>query len=408
MKPEHKAHLFNASVWLARLIVGAIFILSGWSKAIDPWGFAIKVGEYLSVWQLIVPHEAVIVSCIALSCIEFCTGILIAVGALKRFAVITAAAIMAFMLPLTLYIAVFNPVADCGCFGDFMIIPNWLTFAKNVAATALIVFLLICNPRVSGLYPPPIQWLVIVLSQAFPLVLALAGYQIQPLVDFRPYKTGSVIFSGDTNDTEETFTYEKNGETRKFHINELPDSTWTFVEDDIVNVDSFDSGITVRDDFGNDVSADIVSPDAEQLFLIVPEPGMHYLSFAHYVNLLYDYCRKNEIEMIAVVGNDRKRLERWEDWCQPQFDVFTADPVSLKQLVRGPEALVFTDGGRIVWKRTLNSMPQSKVSDLRSLEAPDSGLYHGIILLSYLAGMIIVYLLGLSPKILRFFIKRTK
>lgn len=406
MKPEHKALLLKISVWCARLIVGATFIVSGWSKAIDPWGFAIKVSEYLAAWHLSVPHEAIITGCIALSCIEFCTGVLLATGALKRFSVYTAASLMAVMLPLTLYIALYNPVADCGCFGDFMIISNWATFAKNIVISALTVFLIMRNTRVDGIYPAPIQWLVITLSQAFPLVLALAGYQIQPLVDFRPYKIGTTIFSSGKVAEDETFAYEKNGITRRFTLDNLPDSTWTFIEEDLAGGTGFDGGISVRDEDGNDVAADIIA-DGQQLFLIVPEPGMHYLSFAHYVNRLYDYCRRNDIEMTAVVGNDSKRLAQWSDWCRPAFDVYTADPISLKQLVRGPEALVYTDGGIIRWKRTLGSMP-SEIEDPEHLEAPDSGTPHLVIVLFYLLGMIIVYLLGLSPKILHLFIKKSK
>lgn len=408
MKPEHKARLLPVAVWIGRLLVGATFIVSGWAKAIDPWGFAIKVSEYLNVWHLTVPHEAIVTSCIALSCIEFCTGILTAVGALKRFAILTAAAMMAVMLPLTFYIALFNPVADCGCFGDFLIISNWLTFVKNIVITAVVIFLLKYNPKISGIYPAPIQWIVITLSQAFPLLLALAGYQIQPLVDFRPYKTGTTIFKSGQQENEETFAYEKNGEIQHFTLDNLPDSTWVFVENDITVTDSFDGGITVRDEDGYDVSSDIIFAGSKQLFLVVPEPGMHYLTFAHYINRLYDYCQKNKIELIAIVGNDSKRLANWKDWCRPLFDVYTADPVSLQQLVRGPEALVYTENGTIKWKRTLNSMPAGEIAGIESMKAPDSGFYHGIIALSYILGMIIVYLLGQSPKILRLFIKRTK
>lgn len=408
MNPELRKRLQAPTVWCARLLVGFTFIISGWSKAIDPWGFAIKVGEYLSAWQMTVPHEAIVASCIALSCIEFCTGALISTGALRRFSVYTAAAIMAGMLPLTLYIAIYNPVADCGCFGDFFTVSNWLTFFKNVALTALIVYLLLRNTRVQGLYPAPIQWIVITLSQAFPLLIALAGYQVQPLVDFRPYKTGTMMFQGSAEAEPETFTYEKDGIRKDFTLDNLPDSTWTFVEDDITAETSFDGGITVRDSEGNDVGADIVTPDGRQFFLLIPEPGMHYLTVAHYVNSLYDYCMENDIELIAIVGNDSRRLAQWRDWCRPPFDVYTSDPVSLKQIARGPEALVYTENGIIRWKRTLGSMPATGIEGIENLRAPDDGLYHGIAVGIYVLGMILTYILGLSPKILRFFIKRTK
>ena len=161
-------------VWVARLAVGATFIISGWAKAIDPWGFIIKVNEYLAVWGMNVPEEAVLAGCVALAAIEFLTGILIAVGAMKRTAVAVAAAMMLVMLPLTLYILIADPVADCGCFGEFLIISNTATFLKNVVLSALIIYLLMRNTSVRGLYPAAIQWLVVIVSLAFPLFLSFA------------------------------------------------------------------------------------------------------------------------------------------------------------------------------------------------------------------------------------------
>lgn len=416
MTPQAKHKLLQVSVLLCRLIVGATFAVSGWAKAIDPFGFVLKVGDYLTAWNLDVPHEAIVAGCVALACIEFCTGVLVAVGALKRFSVITAAGMMLFMLPLTLYIAIFNPVADCGCFGDFIIISNWATFWKNVVLSAMIVFLLIHNRSVGGLYPAPVQWLAITLTFAFPLFLALAGYQIQPLVDFRPYKTGTRIFAAPEHGGTDYYIYSKNGKEERFTLDALPDSTWTYVGDDLADGNdgnTFDAGITVYDSDGEDITQYIVSDDAPQLFLIIPEPGMHYLSYAHEVSRLYDYCTANGIEMIAVVGDAGKKLERLVDWCRPQFPVYSADQIALKQLVRGPEALVYTDCGTILWKRTLSSMPQhitteSRPEALKQLRSPDDGLLHWTTAGIYLCAMLVLYLLSLSPKILKLFIRRNK
>lgn len=45
------------AVILTRIIVGLTFVVAGWAKAIDPWGFVIKMGEYFSAWGLAIPHE---------------------------------------------------------------------------------------------------------------------------------------------------------------------------------------------------------------------------------------------------------------------------------------------------------------------------------------------------------------
>lgn len=410
MKLSTRLRIRGVLVWLARTVVGFTFIISGWSKSIDPWGFVIKVGEYLDAWGMTFPHEAIVAGCVTLACIEFLTGVLLIAGSLKRTSAIVAAAMMAVMLPLTLYIAIADPVADCGCFGDFWVISNWGTFSKNVVLTALIVYLLMRNSTVRGLYPAAIQWLVVAVSIAFPLFLALFGYQIQPLLDFRPYKTGTTIFAGASSAEGEKFIYEKDGERREFGLDALPDSTWTFVEAQEADAEGrFDGSIAVLDDDGYDVSADIVEPDGRQLFLIVPQPSLHYLVYAHYVEQLVDYAKREGIGFVAVVGAGGRGFSRWSDWVRPDFEVYTADVTVLKQLVRGPEALVYTDGGIIKWKRTLRSLPNdlpksTNANALDAIQDPDNGRIHGYALLMYLASMLVIYLLGQSPRALRFFI----
>ena len=410
MKLSTRLQLRSIAVWLSRLVVGATFIISGWAKAIDPWGFSIKVDEYIAAWGLSIPHEAVVAACVSLSCIEFLTGVLLVSGSLKRTASVLALAMMIVMLPLTLYIAIANPVADCGCFGDFIKLSNWATFAKNVLLTALIVYLLIFNRAIRGLYPPTIQWLVIAVSLVFPLFLALAGYQVQPLVDFRSYPIGSVIFKGNETTTglDELFTYEKNGERRQFSLDSLPDSTWTFVEAPEIGspTNDFSGGIAVMDNEGDDIADELSYTDSRQLFLIVPEPDMHYLIHAHYVERIEEYARRFGIDFIAVVGAQGVDMEKWKDWTRPDFPVYIADATALKQLVRGTEALVYTDGGIIRWKRTLRSMPQSlpdSLSDtaLDTLDVPDDGRLHTTALVIYLSLLLLIYILGLSPKVLR-------
>lgn len=411
MKLSTRLRIRGTLVWLSRVVVGITFIISGWSKSIDPWGFVIKVGEYLDAWGMILPHEAIVAGCVALSCIEFLTGVLILTGALKRTSAVVAAAMMAVMLPLTLYIAIVDPVADCGCFGDFFVLSNWATFFKNIVLTALIVYLIMRNRSVRGLYPAAIQWLVVAVSIAFPLFLALFGYQIQPLVDFRPYKTGTTIFAGRNNTAgTETFVYEKDGERREFTLDALPDSTWTYVEASESDVEGrFDGSIAVLDDEGYDVSGDIVDSDRRQIYLIIPQPSLHYLVYAHYVEQLADFAEQEDIGFFAIVGAGGRGFKRWSDWVRPDFDVFTADATALKQLVRGRESLIYTDGGIIKWKRTLRSLPDdlpksTNANVLDAIQAPDNGRIHGYVLLIYLASLFVIYLLGQSPKALRFFI----
>lgn len=390
----------------ARIIVGVTFVIAGWAKAIDPWGFVIKVGEYLAVWGLTLPHELIVAACVSVACVEFCTGAMVLLGAFKRWAVWTAAAFMIFMLPLTAYIAIADPVDDCGCFGDFLIISNWSTFVKNIIISAAVVYLILKNRTVPGLIPTPVQWIVMAGSVAFPLYLSFAGYNVQPLVDFRPFKIGTTVFNPSDEISELEYIYEKDGVERRFSLDQLPDSSWTYVDAIEKGGNSDSASISVYDENGDDISRELAEDGQDHLFLIVANPDLQFLSRARLVNELADYGDKHDSPMIAIVGVEGEALDEWKSLVRPRFPVYTAEDTSLKMLVRGTGALVFTREGKIVWKRTLASL-DTTVLDNRvegnvfdTIRPVDDGKSHMWACAVYLALILLVYLLGQSPKLL--------
>ena len=43
---------FKMLARVCRLVLAATFVVSGFSKVIDPWGTALKINEYLSIYSL--------------------------------------------------------------------------------------------------------------------------------------------------------------------------------------------------------------------------------------------------------------------------------------------------------------------------------------------------------------------
>ena len=97
------------SVWMLRLCVGAVFIMSGLVKMVDLWGFVFKIEEYLAVWQLVQPRTIVFMVAMFVSGYEFVLGTLLAMGCYKRVAPWGLMLTMAVMLPLTAYLWVADP-----------------------------------------------------------------------------------------------------------------------------------------------------------------------------------------------------------------------------------------------------------------------------------------------------------
>ncbi len=407
------------ATWICRLLVGATFIISGWSKAVDHWGFMFKIQDYLTAWNIhSVPHEIVLITAGAISSIEFTTGILIFFGALRRFSVWTATAMMAVLLPLTVYIYAANPVSDCGCFGDFLVISNGATLLKNIVLSCLLIYLLRNNHKVTGAYNPAIQWIVITLCYTFSIILLYIGYNIQPVVDFRPYPVGSKILTEDISSAADgfTFVYEKDGETAEFAMDNLPDSTWTFVERRSATPTVSSESLAIYED-DEDVTAEVIDTVGRQVLLVVNDPGIIYLSRARFANELCDYITGRGGSMIALVSSTGERFERWEQIAAPHFEAYSVDATTLKELARGDAAVVYLNKGVIKWKRTLASLNADMFYDedditkadkpadadlLEKIKPIDDGRFHGLLCTLFGLALLAVYLLTLTPKLMHF------
>lgn len=354
-------------VWVCRIAVGVTFVMSGLAKTIDLWGFIYKIEQYLAVWQIPVPQGVVFTVATTLAASEFLLGFLLLTGSYKRTCAWLIGLMMAGMLPLTLYIAIANPVADCGCFGDMWVISNTATFIKNVVLTLLVIYLIVNNAKVSGLFTTYSQWLVAVIAIIYILIIAIFGYNIQPLIDFRPYPTGTPLglyAQGASDDDEPTyvFVYEKDGLTEEFSEDSIPDDSWTFVDRKEIRSGSetaherYDGMITVYDTDGNEATAEAISPTEEEILLLIPDMANTDISSTYLINEINRHINSRGGRMAAIIASDSEGIEMWRDLSMASYPIFTSEDTSIKEIARGNIAIVYLRDGVIQWKRTLNSI----------------------------------------------------
>lgn len=357
------AAMLRAATWLCRVLTGATFVVSGWAKCIDPAGFVYKIEEYLAAWGIsaAIPPDIVIVFAVGLSLFELVTGVLLATGCMRRAAPICGLLLMAVMLPLSIYIYVAEPVADCGCFGDFIILSNGATMWKNVVITLMLGWAQYGSKHIVPLYRPSTQWLAIAISAAYGLTLAFIGWNIQPMVDFRPYPVGTALNGEAVEEATPTFIYSKDGEEREFALDALPDSTWTFVsavesEGDESALAIFDDDYEVTDEILSDLEGDV-------LLLVVNNPDIEYITRARLANEINDSITARGGRMIGLVAASGEALEQWTDLARPHFEVYSCGDTGLKQLVRGNASIVALRDGVIMWKRSLVSIDPAMLRD---------------------------------------------
>ena len=171
---------------LMRITVGGVFIFSGFTKGVDPWGTYYKITDYLNAMGLEQWAGTALFLAVTITALEFMLGVALVVGAYRRSAPWLALLAMLVMTPITLWLAVTGAVPDCGCFGDALHLSNWATFGKNVLLLLGTIYLLLFNTSVRGIYGPAVQWMVMALSFAFVMAVAYYGYFTQPIIDYRP------------------------------------------------------------------------------------------------------------------------------------------------------------------------------------------------------------------------------
>ncbi|MDR0394200.1 MAG: DoxX family protein [Tannerella sp.] len=350
-----------------RVILGITFLFSGIVKCIDPVGGAIKIEDYFGAFGLSAFNPAAMFVSSNLSAFEFMLGLCILTAVHRKLTTMCMLAFMTFMTLLTLYLAVFNPVHDCGCFGEAIIITNWQTFFKNalVLLPASIVTYLY-HKRMTPLYTYKVYWFIVVFAYAFPMWFSLYNYTHLPIEDFRPYKVGANIpalmsFPADAPQDEYRYVYEKNGKKKAFAPENAPaeDSTWTFVEAQLVKegyippVTSFE----LYNDAGDNVAEEILSAENGVFLLVAPKIEKASDKKIDEINYIYDYAREHHLDFYGVTNSTREEINAWINNTGAEYPFLTADDVTLKTIIRSNPGLVLLKTGTILNKWHYNDIP---------------------------------------------------
>ena len=219
---------------ICRLIVSLVFIFSGFVKLLSPVGTSLVIKEYLIAFHIGFLTPASLVIGITLAATEFLTGVALLLRLRFRLAAWVALLLIALFTPLTLYLALFNPIADCGCFGEAVHLTNWQTFFKNLILLPCVVIIFFSRKKVGRYTYPALEWVFVGLFALLATAVLLQTFLWAPLAEFTDYKVGNEIKAAPSRSAadlyETVFIYEKDGVQESFTLDNLPDSTWTFVD----------------------------------------------------------------------------------------------------------------------------------------------------------------------------------
>ena len=358
------------SVNVCRLLLAAVFVLSGFVKAVDPHGTQYKLEDYAVSLGLTdaLPAIATILFAVALSAVEFCLGVLLLFAIRRRLTSRLILLFLAVMTPLTLWLALTNPISDCGCFGDAVILTNWQTFWKNVVLLAAAIVVALWPTQMVRFVSRSNQWIVVNYTMLF--ILVVAGWSLYdlPQFDFRPYHIGASIREGmaipegaPQPQYDTTFILEKDGEQREFTLDDYPDSTWTFVDSRTTLVSEgyvppiHDFSVQTVD--GSDITDELLADTAYTFLLVSPQLSDADDSSLDIINELYEYARHHGYPFFCLTASPDRAIESWCDRTGAEYPFCHTDETTLKTVIRSNPGLLLIKDGTVIGKWSHNSLP---------------------------------------------------
>ncbi|MGM9706469.1 MAG: BT_3928 family protein [Prevotella sp.] len=356
---------------LCRFVLAATFILSGFVKAVDPMGTAYKINDYLAVmqWQQYVPEALTVMVAMLLAACEFGLGISMLFAIRRRATAHFVFLFLSVMTPLTLWLAIDNPIRDCGCFGDAFLLTNWQTFGKNAVLWLLAATVVRWPTRMPRFIGEGSQWIVVNYSAVFILAVASYGLYFLPLFDFRPYHVGVHIPEAMTIPEgapqpkfETTFILAKDGVQKEFTIDNYPDSTWTFVDSKTVETEKgyeppiHDFSICTMED-GEDITLDVLNRPGYTFLLIAPHLRKADDSRLDLINLIYEYAEEQRVPFYCLTASGEEEVARWKENTGAEYLFCQTDETTLKTIIRSNPGLMLLKNGVVYRKWSCNNLP---------------------------------------------------
>lgn len=362
-----------------RIIVGLVFIFSGFVKSVDPYGTAYKISEYLGVFgftDLInaIPWMPIVVS-IILCTLELIVGIVLVSGFFKKTMNWIVGLMMVFFTVLTLIDALTNKVSDCGCFGDAILLTNWETFWKNIALDLLLVISFIFDKvkfpsfvnRKLGI---GVTGVIIFLVLGFSVFNAM----YEPIIDFRAWKEGNrMVPKPEDQKPPVSYALYKNNQTnqeREFGMDELmqayqdePDfiDKWTFISSRVINTNT-----VAADGFS---MLDVIT-DKDQSLEVLSHPGVSFI----FTIVDLESPSKKAIERIKefeIQANEfgcqtviitSSSIKKWADFTE-KYDwkdivIYSTDDKAIETMMRSNPGIVMMKDGVVKKKWSWRVLPE--------------------------------------------------
>lgn len=370
---------------IARILTGVVFVFSGLIKANDPVGFGYKLQEYFHVLGLQFLNEYAVSIAVVICSLEVLLGGLLLLGFWRKWVARGLLILILFFTFLTFYSAFFEVVTSCGCFGDAIPLTPWQSFIKDLILLGLILIIFKnwqqIRPVTTDSYTKSIVTVALIVVS-----IGVGVYTVNflPFIDFLPYKKGSHIPSlmvmpeGAEEDVYELTYMMKNkesGEEKTISDKEYmegewwKDEAWEIVGDPTSRLlkKGYQIPITdllITDANGEDVTAQLIENPYFNLIVVAWDlQHTDRKALAKINETIKEAALAYHMRVVLLTAAPSRVAEELSDELDLLTEIFYADAVPLKSMVRANPGVLLMQNGVLLDKWHHNTFPKFEQLD---------------------------------------------
>lgn len=403
--------------WFVEILtnfLGALFVFSGFVKALDPLGTSYKMKDYFNAFSQFtgVSFEWLAnmstFMAVFMIVLEIVLGVALIIGFKKKITLGLTAALMIFFTVLTgfTYLTGFiNPdyydlatrtdlkaageqvqvfvtydklqmkVTDCGCFGDFLKLEPKVSFYKDLFLMVVLIVLFAFSKNIQQFFGNTFSYVKLIGTSIFFTIFCMMNYVWGlPMADFRPYKIGKDINEqrievADKLDYGFIFKNVNTGETKRVNMNDYssakedPDWEFTNEQDNIVlekGIEATISNFGAYDADGFDKTDDILLNEDFSFWVLSKSLDKSDMKAWNKLNGIYEYANENNKEMFAFMAVNFEDAEIFRHDVQAPYPFYQADETFIKTVIRANPGLVLLKNGIVMGKWHHSDIPSKE------------------------------------------------
>lgn len=351
---------------LSRLLVGLVFVFSAFVKGVDPLGTAYKIEDYFVAFGTDWANGMALSLAVFLCAFEFTIGISMLFKIRMKITSGLLLATMIFFTLLTFNDALFEPVPDCGCFGDALKLTNWQTFYKNIVLIVFVGYLFIRRKEYDNRISVPAQSVVAVSVFIIFSMFSIYNLRHLPMIDFTKWKVGTQVLSDKAIESQ-TFVSYRNAKTKEVKEFLSPDypwsdsiwmSEWRFVGQRVVtDEEQVGLDLFIEDESGNDFTKDVLLAEKMMVITIPDISEVSHDDLLKIVRLQHD-LQQIDIRLTILSGSIPDEMDALRDILNNDSEIYFSDATVLKTMVRSNPGIIVFANGRLIKKWHYRDIPE--------------------------------------------------